>query len=228
MKPPQPMVFRRIVVYAVILLVTLVAPASADNEGSPPWPEIAYIHGSIGIGIAVLSSGDIQNYVDEKLDLAYDITNVGADFAYSLRTGFRNVAQFEYRLERGVGHKLFYDGGTTNSAEIDINIDSEEWLAKLNPFFSLYDDPSVATFLMYGQGTAEYLDGFGAGFSDGDKTILGVEITKMYRYYGFSVSLEHHSITFNQAFVDNELDVSREFDASYWIIQGSVSAGFGL
>jgi hypothetical protein len=201
---------------------------AAENEGRKPYPELAYLHGAIGVGIAVLNSSDVQNYIDDKLGLNYDITNVGVDFAYSLRFGVRNLAQFEYRLERGVGHKLFYDGGSLNSSEIEMDVDSDEWLVKGNPFFALYDDPSVSTFLVFGKGTAEYLDPLGEGFSDGTKTIFGLEITKMYNYYGFSVSVERHSLTFDRAVIGGELDTSRSWDASWWIIQGSLSAGIGL
>ncbi len=215
------------IVAVAVILISLAATASAD-DGRPPYPEIAYLHGSAGIGIAVLSSSDMQNYIDDQLGVAYDLTNVGVDFAYSIRTGIRNIVQFEYRLERGVGHKLFYDGGVANSAEIDMAIDSDEWLAKFNPFFALYDDPSVATFLMFGKGTATYLDDFGQGFSGGDKNLFGAEISKIYRYYMFSVSVEYHSITFDRAVIDNVINETDTFDASYWIIQGSVSAGFGL
>ncbi len=218
--------------FALLLCAAVLAVSpgvsAEDNEGHPPYPELAYLHGSIGVGFAVLSSSEIQNYIDDQLGLAYDITNVGVDFAYSLRFGLRNMAQFEYRLERGVGHKLFYDGGSLNSAEIDMNVDSDEWLLKGNPFFALYDDPSVSTFLVFGKGTAEYLDSFGEGFSDGTKTILGAEITKVYRYYGFSVSFERHSLSFDRAVVDGQTDESRTWKGSWWILQGSLSAGISF
>ena len=115
-----------------------------------------------------------------------------------------------------------------NLEELEMNIDSDEWLLKFNPFFPWIEDKSMAVFLMYGQGDAEYLDDLGDGFYGGDKTLLGVEISKLFKNYMAGVSLERHSMTFDRYVTYPDVLTGEEFDASYWLIQGSLSVGFGF
>lgn len=208
------------------------ADTTRTSPESKPHPQLFFAHLGVGVGVAVFSSGDIESFLRDELGKPWEITNVGADFAYFGRFGYKNIAQFEYRFEKGIGQKVFYEENdniaeTPDRVEVEMNVDSDEWLLKFNPFFPWIEDPSIGTYFVYGQGTAEYLDDFGEGFTGGDKSIFGFEVTKIARYYTFSASLERHGIEFDEVKLQDVTDPGGTFKAGWWLIQAGITLGVG-
>ncbi|MDM7972642.1 MAG: hypothetical protein QUT27_06270, partial [candidate division Zixibacteria bacterium] len=223
--------------------VLLLAPAAAAQppptppraQAEPPapaYPEQFFLHAGVGGGLAVFSSGDIERRLSDEFHESFKLTNAGVDFAYLVRCGYRNIAQAEYRVEKGFGHKFYYDLGTASTAstdrvEVEANVDSWEWLLKINPAFTWLRDKSMGIYLLYGRGTSEYFGDLGVQFDGGEKELFGIEFLKLYRWYAFTVSAEYHTITYDSYADEDSRPTAGAWDASYWIIQGSLSAGFG-
>ncbi len=207
-------------------------PPRTDSGDRPDYPEVFYLHGAVGIGLSVFQSDDARATLRDQLNnSSLKIASLGIDFAYGLKAGYRNILQAEYRIEKGIGQKLYWDAAADDPnagsrVEVEANLDAREWLLKVNPAFH-WMPPYLGVYLVYGQGEPEYFGDLGIRFEDGDKTILGLEVTRLWRWYAASVSFEYHDLSFGLYDYENSAPITGTWDGTYWMLQGSFSAGFG-
>lgn len=209
---------------------TMPTQPRTGSTDRPDYPEVFYLHGAVGVGLSVFQSDDAKTTLRDQFSEPIKITSLGLDLAYGLKAGYRNILQAEYRIEKGIGQKLYWDAADGTNAgtrvEVEANLDAKEWLLKVNPAFP-WVPPYLGVYLVYGQGEPEYFGDLGIRFEDGEKTIFGFEVTRLWRWYAASVSFEYHDLSFGLYDDETSVPMSGTWDGTYWLLQGSFSAGFG-
>lgn len=193
-------------------------------------PKYLYLHGGMSLGFGVISSKDLEEFMSP-----FDIYNVGGSYSFSLNTGFRNIAQIEYRKCNGAGHNFHHDepsltegGFTIDRTVMKMSYDAWEWLLKINPFFVAYDSRTFATFLIGGVGRTEYLDKKKDGFTEGTESIFGIEVSSIHKSYSLGLSFERHGTTFKRFSITGYEPIEQEFKASYYLLGARFTFGLGI
>ncbi|MBN2709506.1 MAG: hypothetical protein JXR46_10725 [Calditrichaceae bacterium] len=155
----------------------------------------AYIHAGIGGHLFVISSDDIEELMDP-----FEIGSVGFGLSYFGHIGYRNLLQIEYRSGKDKNN-IFHDEPDPFSMKINrIKIAMKQkynaWLFKLNPLYPVVSNRSLAFFIIYGTGSAVYVDDNNDGFKDGDLTIIGGEFSWITKFGSFGFSVESQNIEY--------------------------------
>jgi len=180
-----------------ILALVLIAPAFlAAQEDTGFWSapiKAFYLHGTGGVSFGEsLNSTYIQDLISP-----YEILG-GGGFWGSLRAGFRNIFQIEFRHEALSRHDWDV-GGLETDLKIQMAIQPRDlWLAKINPLFFL-EDGLITTFLYYGQTSGiSYVDNKGLnGWNNGDMKTYGFELLGLRKGFEAGLHVEYRDILFH-------------------------------
>lgn len=225
-----------IVISYFIILITLHITNSvfaqvkdSTNNLEQNLPKYIYAHVGIGGNMFEVSS-DNMNTAIEPFKVA---TPIKFGHYFYLNTGFRNIFQLEYRWGND-SNNLFYDetsfpfSYTIKRTTIDTKFDYSQLLFKLNPLFFVSKLNAWAVFVVWGKGDVDYIDDNGDGFIDGTKKIIGIEISKILKYFEMSGSFEKNSMVFKKFNIKGFEPIIKDFDAGYWQFNVKLSIGFGI
>lgn len=218
-----------VVIFACFVLSNLVLAQFTEGAKEQKIPRYVYAHIGLGGNMYEVSSDNMNSVID-PFQVA---TPIRFSHYFFLNSGFRNIFQVEYRWGKDKNN-LFYDettfppGMTIQRNSIDTRFDYSQFLFKLNPLFFIPKLNAWAFFLLWGKGEVDYVDSNGDGFQDGTKKTVGLEISKILKYFELSGSFEKNSMVFKKFDVEGFQPLVKDFDASYWQFNIKVSVGFGI
>lgn len=216
---------------AVVLLFCNASAFAGNPARKTKWeesvPRFAYVHLGLGGNFFVVGSEDM-----ERALAPFEMGPVNFGYSYYMTTGIRNIAQLELRKGED-SNSFFYDEGLTRDFKIKrttipVKFKHEEWLVKMNPVFFVRKLRTWAFFIVWGKGDVDYADKAGDGFLNGKKTITGLELSRIFKFFAIGSSIEKHNMTFERFSVNGFGSLVQDFDASYLQFNVRFAVGLGI
>jgi len=177
---------RLIIAIIICILLSSRVSTSQIKPNEKVKFKIGYLSLGYGWGFSALYSKEAMEFISNE---SYFIENGDVAGSLTFRAGFRNIIQYEYKRSADVaGHDIYeweivslWDPNKNYKKDVlDMKYRYQDHIIKINTFLIRPANIAGGLFLMYGIGSASYVDKTNEGWS-GNTVHYGIEYIFIYK-----------------------------------------------